>query len=322
MEKESKRILRSGASFSETTAYILIQWLYSMMRPRRSYGKRNKEKAAATFFTQIEPALRDARLFWLLFRYLISELSYPEAFYSHYNRALKRFDRLSSSLQERQSASDYFRYVGTYHGYTPENQIIDSLSNEVRVFRGSLTSRPDRVRMPKPLDFLQDAGAGYSYSLRRETTIWFADWAGFMREDGLPQFGQIFCPRSAFQFGYTHHYEHGNPTVSEFRIKKDKIVLVLNELGEEEIFARPTDVKLVRYQFVTSEEIEAHALEGHPVLSPAVRNKKHGRKFWKLYKDRKRRAIENWLLKLKKDAPVKFEQKMKQAQEAGYTLFI
>jgi hypothetical protein len=214
------------------------------------------------FMIDMEPKIDDPRFFWKLFRYVVRTCHRSSQYYEQFDKALKKSGRLDIPTNERivNSASpDECMPDGTSAAKATE-EIYSKFGDEVTLHRGFLLRGENRVRAAASKDspeyYLQNEGRGYSFTTDLAIARSFAARSSIHYGKNGDQL-KLKKPgeRTKFQLCMEDFYIGGHPTVAEFRVPKDKILLVIPERSESEVWVNPLDVSLVRYYSINSDDI-------------------------------------------------------------------
>lgn len=209
------------------------------------------------FFDFVDPLLKDSKVYWKLFRFVLSESHASKRHLSQIRKSLSRYGRLGGNSKERVQGS--LTEDESYDGSALA--LYDSLEGEVVIYRGFVVSGTNRVRRStdrnSPKYFQQNEGSGFSYTLDEDIALTFAARAAYtyteklakMRTKGKAQLTNF--QQCLDQF----FYSGGHPYVGRYVVSKEDIVLVITDKGEDEIVANPDDVRLQSYKVLHSEDI-------------------------------------------------------------------
>ncbi len=253
LKRMLKKVLKAKSiGYSELNFSLLFAWL-------EGYHPVDRTKR---FLNDVERKInRDHQLFWKLFRYVIASGHASKQFQERFEEAINRYDRLGVEQRERiRMSCNHFSDPPS--GRTAEEEtlaVFDALPDEITAYRGFILSGGERARAGERDTeeyFKQKAGRGFSFSLDRDRAIWFAANSAYHYGDGLnPLNSDKAKTLTETQKIFDFFYRGGCPCVGEYTIPKEKVLLVIPECGEEEIWVHPDDAHFKRYSPVNSQDV-------------------------------------------------------------------
>jgi hypothetical protein len=254
-KKEAKGIIRgvlTNRSSSEEESYETIRGMLRTFPPR---------ERADLFFEFVDPLLKNSALYWKLIRFVLSESNASKRHFPQIRKSFARYGRLQGSAHDRIVSSSIIDDSSDDDSPMQEALgIYYTLPNVVPVYRGFIVSGNSRVRRSpdknSPKYFQQNEGSGFAYSLEEEIAVTFAaraahnyaDKSSKMRTKGMTKL-------TDFQKCFEHFYRGGHPYVGSYSVPKEKIILIVTEMGEKEIIAQPEDVRLESYRVLHAKDI-------------------------------------------------------------------
>jgi hypothetical protein len=252
-KREIERILNSKPlTYSDPAFPLILEWLNSYKPVDRT----------RRFFIDVERKLdQDHEFFWKLLRHIVVTANASKQFLEKFDEAINRYDRLEVSQRERIRISSN-NLMDPPSGKTAEDETLiffDALPDEITAYRGFILSGDERARAgDKSTEeyFQQETGKGFSFTLNKDRAVFFAGNSAHHYTDGLqPLKSTKTKTRDETQKKFQFFYRGGTPYIGEYIIPKDKVLLVIPEFGEEEIWVHPNDAHFKRYSTANAEEV-------------------------------------------------------------------
>lgn len=242
-------IIYSQPKFSEKLFGDLDIWL-QLYLPKELGG---------LFFDHIEQNIKDEQLFWKLFRRAVTGLHGSKRFHSQISECLNRYRRMDSTPAYRIAVSTH-RWFGDFKSPDRDpRRVFKSFKGPISAYRGFVTSGKCEVRASNdPSDELfrvQNEGRGYSFTRDKDIAEMFAGRSAHHYGDLTDPLNTINPTElSDYQKCFDHFYRGGHPTIGEFEIAKEDVILLFAN-GESEVMTFPEKAHLKRYSFLKSDRI-------------------------------------------------------------------
>ena len=231
------------------------------------------------FLTNIERRIKDPIFFWQLFRNVVIHANASRQFLEHFEKAMSKEGRMEVPQLDRIAKSSSPGMTSDTGRPADEEtlRIFNELPDEIIAYRGFLVSGDKRVRSSRdrnsPLYHIQDEGRGYSFTLDKNRAIKFAARSAHHYADKLqPLKRAAERTLSKRQKCYEFYYRGGTPYFAEYRIPKEKVILIMPERGEDEVFVNPDDAYLVKYIALNAGDIKGKFHDKYPQDFPLPEN--------------------------------------------------